>query len=87
MNKANANIGILFHLDDGADFDQRLASVCLTIGVNLNQVKVFAPNGVSSELALMVVAEHPSWRVSSNKGRTRLGELDAGYFNNLEEQV
>lgn len=87
MNKANANIGILFHLDDGADFDQRLASVCLTIGVNLNRVKVFAPNGVSSELALMVVANQPSRQVSINKGKTWLIELAAGDFNNLEEQV
>lgn len=55
MHEANVNIGILFQLDDGADFDRRLASVCKAIGVNLNRVKVVATNDVSSELALMVL--------------------------------
>ncbi|WP_338215200.1 hypothetical protein [Lacticaseibacillus salsurivasis] len=85
MNEAIANISILFHLDDGADFARRPPSVCTTIGVNLKPVKVFATHNVSFELIRIVVAEHPSRQVSSNKGRTR--EPDEGYFNNLEEQV
>ncbi|MCI1895139.1 MAG: hypothetical protein LKJ29_06655 [Lactobacillus sp.] len=87
MHEANVNIGILFQLDDGADFDRRLASVCKAIGVNLNCVKVLATNDGSAELAQMVIANHPWWQVSINKGKTRLVELAAGDFNNLEEQV